>query len=124
MGGEVIADAIFDLLLERVVQFGTIPKHYEEWHVVFPTWLLDAHNQAIQHLWKRLYDSVDLTAPHSDSHPVNRGVRSPSDNGAARGRNLDPVPVSPHPRIHFEVALLIAFALRIIPEEQGHRGHR
>src|SRR5439155_12842071 len=36
----------------------------------------------------------------------------------------DPVPVAPDPRVGVEVALVVATAVRVVPEVERHRRHR
>src|SRR5579859_4856383 len=99
-------------------------EYDKEGHVVGATGTLNADNQAVQHFRYILDHAVDFAAAHTNTFAVDGRIGAAIDDGAASRGDFDPVAVPPDTRIHVKVALVVAFALRVIPEEKWHGGHR
>src|SRR5436853_444684 len=89
-----------------IIQACTFAQYHIQRHVVFPSRLFDAHNQAIEYLWQAFYNAIDLAAAHANALTVDSRVRTTINDGASPGCNLDPVTMSPHTWIHIEVAIV------------------
>src|SRR5579859_4327618 len=98
-------------------------EYDKEGHVVGATGTLNADNQAVQHFRYILDHAVDFAAAHTNTFAVDGRIGAAIDDGAASRRDFDPVAVPPDARIHLKVALVVAFALRVVPEEKRHGGH-
>src|SRR5438093_4758322 len=85
---------------------------------------LQIDHQAIEDLPEVLDRAVQLAGAHANTHPVDRRVRAAIDDHPAVRGDLDPITVAPDTWVHLEIALAVAPALRVVPEEQRHRGHR
>ena len=87
--------------------------------------VVDVHDQAVDHLGSRpSIAAVELAGAHPDAAAVDGRVRAAVDHRRAGRRDLDPVAVAPDAREHVEVALAVALAVGVVPEEQRHRRHR
>src|SRR5918992_293470 len=120
----VLADALLDPTLQVVVELGAFLEDYEEGHKGLAALPVDVYDQAILHLLDLLDGPVDLARPHPYAAAVYGRVGAPVDHAGAVWFDLDPVAVPPHPRVHVEVALPVALALRVVPEVDRHGGHR
>src|SRR6185503_17055952 len=75
-------------------------------------------------LGHREHRAIDLAGAHADAAPVDRRVRAAGDDRGAALGDLDPVAVAPDARIGLEVALAVPRPVLVVPEVDGHRGHR
>src|SRR6185437_4239925 len=104
--------------------FHTWARNDEEWQVGWPAQPFKVDHQTVQYFRQFLNHSIELASPHPDPLPVDRRVRPPIDDHAPVRSHLDPIPVTPGSRKHFKVALAVSGSIRIVPEIEGHRGHR
>src|SRR5215204_7331388 len=122
-GGSSVADAFLDPVYEVVAELGVFFEDHEERHKVLSI-LPDVHDEAVSDLRNGLDGAVDLAGPHPHATAVYCRVGATVDHGGAFGLYLDPIPVPPHARKHVEVALPEPLVVRVVPQIQGHRGHR
>ena len=122
--GAVLADPRPDRLRELLVELRAVAQHDEQRHEVLLALLRDVDDQRVGHLVEREHGAVDLRRAHADPAAVDRRVRAAGDDRRAALGDLDPVAVAPDAGEHVEVALAVALAALVVPEEQRHRGHR
>src|SRR6185312_7304797 len=67
---------------------------------------------------------VELAGPETDATTVEGGVGAAGHLAGPLGGEPDPVAVAPHARVVLEVRLPVSRAVRVVPESEGHRGHR
>jgi hypothetical protein len=123
-GRAVGADPLRDPGGQVVVELGTLAQDHEEGHPAFGAGSRHVHNEGVGDLVKCQDGAVDLAGAHTDAAAVDRRVRAAVDHGSSPGGDLDPVSVAPDTGIHVEVGGAVALAFRVVPEEDGHRGHR
>ena len=95
----------------------------EERHPVAAVGLLDADDERFPDLGKALDGLVDVGRAHADALPVEGGVGAAVDDDRAAVGEGDPVAVAPDAGVHVEVAVVVAAAVGVVPEADGHRRH-
>ena len=121
---DTFAQALLDLRFQSIIQRHAVSQYHKERHIILAARQFHPDDQAIEHLRDSFHDAVNLAAAHPDTLPVNRGIGTAIDDRATPVSNHDPVAVPPYPRVHLEIALLVALPFWIVPEVNGHRWHR
>src|SRR5690606_4935203 len=85
---------------------------------------LAANHEAVFDLADGFHLAVDFGGADSYAAGVEGGVGAAVDDGAAVFGELDEVAVGPDPGEGVEVGVLVALAVRVIPETHRHGGHR
>jgi len=123
-GRNVLPDPNSDPLLEAIVQAHPLAKDHEQRHERLLAQCLQVDNQAIHDLGYPLDGLVDLAGTHADAVALDGRVGAPIDDTATAPVESDPVSMPPDAGVHLKVAGLVAAVAGIVPEEQGHGGHR
>ena len=109
---------------QLVVELGALAQHHEQRHVALAAVERHVDDQRVDDLLDREHGAVDLGRAHAHAAAVDRRVRAAADDGRAALGDLDPVAVAPDARVHVEVGLAVALAVRVVPQVERHRGHR
>ena len=117
------ADAPANLLAQGIVQGGTFPQAHEQHDagVVLPVL---RYHEALHYVRQLLYLPVDLRRADPDATRVERGVAAAIDDDPVVLGERSPVAMAPYVVEHPEVRLMIARAVRVIPEPYRHAGKR
>src|SRR5690606_12909544 len=85
--------------------------------------IFQVDNQAILYLFKSVDDPIDFSCPDPYSMAVECGIGTSQNPEHAIAREFNPIPVTPHLRILFEVTFQIPGMVLVVPEIDRHSGH-
>ena len=86
-------------------------------HVVFP---LLPHHQGVFDFRQGLHLAIDLRRADANPTRIEGGVGAPINHHTAPVVDLNVIPVAPDAGINIKISRVILFAVRVIPEINGH----
>ena len=122
-GAQPSADVCTQVVVERV----TGGELHEQQQAPEPARrVLEVHDERVAQRVEIGERRVELARPEANAPAVERRVGAAGDDAATVHVELDPVAVTPARRVgeDVEVGLAVARVARVVPERDGHRGHR